>query len=511
MHSELAPALRARTIGVLTGAVLALAGAGAPPTAEAATQLQGFYEAFAQGTRADETWQFNMPNHYLELRVLSTPYSGVEAFVEVSGSSNRFRNRTPGVNTTVDPPANVDAAFVHDPQVFFNEGHVKLRGEHAELLFFSSQNRFWFSQPLLNTVDGNTLQDDFFGPRAQAVRLDFWELNGFGGLAYYGDKATNGEDFVATRIWRRLSGNRALLGATFGRKDFGSSTADFDMTIALDAELALGELIPAIGRFGRTTLVAEAARNESGWVDPDEDRRNGVQIELRDVMYKAFSMKLNGWYREPFLYTGMSNNQGNDDRKGFFLETWYRLPRKQIDLRYAFWGERAFDRVAANNERFEQYEHAIEAYAELKGGFSAWVKYRNYHTNDNLDFQSFENLIFELQGQNKLISVRPQLRIRDIGTPFEVKGYGMEINLNATSDWKFFARFLNAEENTESRRTFFLQARYNGFQNAEFFVEYGDGGRSDRLTENDFFVGEGPSATDQDSERRVQAFLKLWF
>ena len=119
--------------------------------------------------------------------------------------------------------------------------------------------------------------------------------------------------------------------------------------------------------------------------------------------------------------------------------------------------------------------------------------------------------MFELQGQNKLISVRPQVRFRDIGLPFGVQGYGMEINFNATDNWKFFSRFLNAEENTESRRTIFVSAQYRGFQDAEFFVEYGDGGRSDRLTENDGFISEGPSAVDQDSERRVQIIFKYWF
>lgn len=503
MQAMQAPVLRvlilAMALGLVTSPAMAL------------TQLQGFYEAFAQGTRGDETWQLNMPNHYLELRLLSTPWQDVEAFVEVSASSNRFRTISPGIDATGNDPVLVDAANVHDPKVFFNEGHVKLRGSNAEVLFFSSQNRFWFSQPLLNTVDGNTLQDDFFGPRSQAVRVDFWQFYGFGGLAYYGDKATNGEDFVASRIWRPFARNRGIFGATFGRKDFGLSTSEYDMTMAVDAELALGDLFSPLKQFGRTTLVVEAARNFSGWLEEGQDKRNGVQVELRDVSVNALTIKANAWYREPFLYTGMSNNQGSQDRKGFYMESYYRLPRKQIDARYSFWGERAFDRLAANNERFEQYEHSIETYAELKGGFSAWVKYRNFHTNDNLDYQSFENIIFELQGQNKLISVRPQVRFRDFGTPFEVRGYGMEINLNATSDWKFFARFLNGEENTESRRTIFVQARYNGFQNAEFFVEYGDGGRSDRLTENDYWVGEGPSAVDQDSERRVQAFLKLWF
>jgi hypothetical protein len=488
--------------------ILVLLGA-APGMARAATQLNGYYEAFAQGTREDETWQLNMPNHYVEIRALTTPFTNVEGFIEISASSNRFRSINPGIDPTTQ--TQLESQFVHDPQVAFNEGHVKLRGDHAEVLVFSSQNRFWFSQPLLNVVDGNTLQDDFYGPRSQGLRLDFWNMAGFGGLSYYGDKATNGEDFVAGRIWRNFSDNRIILGTTYGRKDFGNTTSDYDLTAAVDVEFALGDLFDALNQFGRTTFVVEAARNFSGWVDDDE-LRSGVQAELRDFRIGALSFKTSAWYREPFLYTGMSSRQGDDDRRGYFVETWYRLPHKQVNLRYAHWRNRALRDFAADGSRFDENQHEVEAYMELKGNFSAWVKWRRYEGNGNLGAGTvFKNLVLEVQGQNKLISVRPQMRLRDYGTPFSVQGYGMEVNLNLTSRWKFFARFLNADENTESRRTFFVQARYDAWSNAEFFLEYGDGGRSDRLTENDSFVSEGPSARDQDSERRIQLIMKMWY
>lgn len=473
---------------------------GAVP-AGAATQLQGYYENYIQGNRGDETWQLEMPRHYFELRVLTTPWKDIEGFLKTGVESNRFRNDT-------------GEGFFHDPEFLFGEGHIKMRGARSEVLFFSRQNRFWFSQPLLQVIDGNK----FWGSRA--VRVDFWETFGFQGMMYYGDQTTSSiantaDDFAVTRITRPLLQRRILFGGTFGRVDFGTDTAQYGMTGALDAELALGELIGPLERFGRATFVVEAARNFSGsqeFTSISRDR-NGIQAELRDMNVNALQFKLNGWYREPGLYSGrLTNRTGDDDRKGVFAEAYYRLPRKQIDLRYSHWRETSFeDRFTASGDLFEQNEHKIEAYAELKGGFSSWIKWRRYYGNRDRDFQEFRNIVLEVQGQNKLISVRPQVRFRDYGTPFEVAGYGMEINFNATSQWKFFARFLNAEENTESRRTIFLQARYGGFQDAEFFVEYGDGGRSDRLTENDGFISEGPSATDQDGERRVAAILKYWF
>lgn len=478
--------------------------------AAAINQIHGFYEAFAQGSRADETWQLQMPNHYFELRALATPWSNVEAFVEVSARSNRYRTVDPGV----DPARGIDLddATVHKPELLFNEGHVQFRRENAEIVIFSSQNRFWFSQPLLQVVDGNTLQDDNEGPRAQAVRVDFWELGGFGGLVYYGDQATNGNDFLAGRVHRGFRQNRIRLGATGGRKDFGGSTSEYDLTGALDFEVALGELVGPLKDLGRFTLVGEAGRNFSGWLFEEDDRRFGSMLELRDVRYNALTFKGQAWYREPDFYTGLSSREGDDDRRGYWLETWYRLPKKQINLRWSHWRTRALEQVGNDGERFDQRQHELEAYAELKGGFSSWVKWRRFTGNeDPIGGSTYQNLILEVQGQNKLLSVRPQVRFRDFGTRFATEGYGMDINLNITSRWKFFGRFLNANENTESRRTYFVQARYNAWNDSEFFIEYGDGGRSDRLTENDGFVGEGPSAPDQDGERRVQLIMKMWF
>ena len=286
------------------------------------------------------------------------------------------------------------------------------------------------------------------------------------------------------------------------------------MTAAVDVELALGELIPPLDGLGRTTLVVEAGRNLSGGLDDAEDL-DAVEAELRDVRVQNLTTKLNGWYRERNSFNDrLSSRSGLDDRKGVFFETYYRLPRKQMDLRYTYLYERGIkERFFGDdgNDLFSLDAHAVELYAELKGNFSAWVKYRHDENNARTEFLSRDDVIFELQGQNKLISVRPQVRFRNVGLPFSVQGYGMEINFNATENWKFFSRFLNANENTESRRTIFVSAQYRGFRDAELFVEYGDGGRSDRLTENDGFIDEGPSAVDQDYERRVQVIFKYWF
>jgi hypothetical protein len=481
------------------------------PTAQAATQLQGFYEAFAQGTREDETWQFNMPNHYLELKALATPHSDFETFIKLSAQANRFRT----VQSEPDPidGGTGDDVNVHRADVFFNEGHVRWRRDHLEAVAFSGQNNFWFSQPLLNVVNGNTLQDYRDGPRSQALKLDFWELAGFGGLAYVGDMHTNRDDFFATRIHKSLAQNKLRFGTTYGRRNFEASGGSaYDQAFAVDAELAMGEISETLGRLGRTTLVMEVGRNISNDIGLDPHFANGAQVELRDVRYDAVTFKSSAWYREPQFYSGISGREGDNDRRGYSFEVWYRLPKKQVNLRWNHWRNRSFIDLGSNNERFFQKQHELEAYMEIKGGFSSWIKWRRFDTNpDPFAGGVFKNLIWELQAQNKLISVRSQVRFRDYGTRFATEGFGMDINLNVSSRWKIFGRFLNANENTESRRTFFVHARYDAWSNAEFFIDYGDGGRSDRLTENDGFVGEGPGARDQDNERRAQLIMKMWF
>lgn len=487
--------LRLRRLRWILGTLVIVVAAESP----AATELQGYYESNFVGTRGDETWQVDRPRHFFELRLLSAPWPGTEAFLRTYTESNRFADR--------------DDVNRHEPRLFFGEAHLKLRSSRTEVLFTTKQNRFWFSQPLLQVIDGNK----FGGSRA--IRLDFWDSYGFQGLAYYGDQTSTSfeneaQDFAVTRVVRPSFDRRLQFGATFGRIDYGQDSSDYQMTGALDVELALGEFVPGLDRFGRTTFVVEAGRNLSGGLDGAEDL-NAVEVELRDLQYDALTLKLNGWYRERNAFTDrLSSRSGSDDRQGFFGEAYYRLPAKQIDLRYTYLNEvglkeRFFGEQG--NDLFEYQAHNLELYGELKGGFSAWLKYRRDDGNFRTEFREREDIVLEVQGQNRLISVRPQVRFRNVNLPFAVQGYGMEINFNASDDWKFFSRFLNAEENTESRRTIFVSAQYRGFRDAEFFVEYGDGGRSDRLTENDGFIDEGPSAIDQNGERRVQVILKYWF
>jgi hypothetical protein len=494
------------------GLVLILLAFAAAPVG-AATQLQGFYEAFGRGQSIDGTWQFDRPNHYLEMRVLSDPWRNWEAFVEGSVNSSRYQ--------PVQRAGNLVEVQRHSPELLFNEGHVRWRREHAEVVAFSHQNRFWFSQPLLGVVDGNQFSDERDGPRSQAIRSDFWDLAGFGGLFYLGSKSTNSEDFYAGRAWRRFQEGKILLGGTFGRKDYDGgdtdrvSTENYDMAGAVDLELALGELIGPLGGLGRFTLVMEAGRNFSGerTLPRSEEDRNGYQMELRDVRWSSLTFKGQAWYREQnFHRHGLNYRDGEDDRRGYWGELWWRLPAKQVDLRYSHWSNEAWHDVGSDGELVDEFAHELELYAELKGGISSWVKYRYFQGNDDpVDGGEYQNLIFQLQAQNRLISVRPQVRFRDFGTRREVQGYGMEVNLNVSSRWKVFGRFLNANEQNESRDTFFIQARFDAWSNSEFFIEYGDGGRSDRLTENDGFVDIGPDARSQDDDRRVQLILKLWF
>jgi hypothetical protein len=67
---------------------------------------------------------------------------------------------------------------------------------------------------------------------------------------------------------------------------------------------------------------------------------------------------------------------------------------------------------------------------------------------------------------------------------------------------------MNVDEKTESRQTAFAQLRYNGWSGAEFFVEFGDPGHSNDLTNDGDFVQHGNNNT---TAQVFKAFIKIYY
>ena len=503
---------------------LALLWAGASP---AVTTLEGYSEIMTElrsSGGGDTTWDLSNPKLYAELRLKSSPWSGVDSFLKVSAESNRWTDD------------------LKDTKFFFREAHMRYRAEHVEAHVFSGQDRFWLNEPLLEIVNTGVVKHDDYGPRAQGVRVDFWGLPGFtfagfvsersdyysSGFSQLSDDEQEGfpgstsgdtldsstDDYRGFRATQNVNDN-VYVGATYGRKDYSSSafkgeTESFDEVAAVDAELAMGDIVPFLQQFGRVTWVSEFGVNTSGYLWHDEDpARNGFKTELRDVRFGALSFK--GSYEEygaDFYTIGLASGDKNNlnDYSQYYVESHYRVPAKAINLRG--WLRHA----EPNHPGLTSYSNSVgtidewgsEAYLEFVNGFTGKAEYKVYEDQNG----TWPNLFLEATGENRLVKLRAQYRIKDIDSPYELTAYGFEANVNLSDDWKFYARVMNVDEKTESRQTAFAQLRYMGWGGAEFFVEFGNPDHSNDLVNDGDFVQHGSGNT---TEQVFKAFLKIYY
>lgn len=475
---------------VLLGTVCLLAACG---PAGAVTTLEGYSELMAElhsGVGGDPTWELWNPKLYSELRLSTSPWTTSDAFLKFAAESNRWVE---------------DAKRT---EFYLKEGHVHYRSKRFETYVFTRQDRFWLNEPLLEIVNSGVVKDDDWGPRAQGIRVDFWDLAHFSGAGFYSD-SSNSEDFRGGRVTRRFYRDNVYLGGTYARKDYGSERRDFDELSAVDAELALGEILPGLGRLGRVTLIAEYGWNTSGFLWGDDDRvRDGYKAELRDVTAGPFRFR--GSYEEfdDDFYTLLASEGKRklNDYAQYFAESHFRVPAKAINLRgWVLHAEPEHpDLTQQARDVGTIDEWGAEAYVEFKNGFTGKSEYKVYQNADG----TWPNLFFEVTGENRLVKLRTQFRIRDIDTKYELTAYGFEANVNLSEQWKFYSRIMNVDERTESRQTAFAQLRYSGWSGAEFFVEFGNPDHSNDLVNDGDFVEHGKSAT---VEKVFKVFLKIYY
>jgi hypothetical protein len=507
-------------------AVLLLAALLAP--AGAVTTLEGYSSIMTEWRSSgggDPSWALENPQLYAEFRLKSTPWRDIDSFLKISAESNRW----------------VDDA--KDTKFFFREAHVRFRAERFETHLFTGQDRFWLNEPLLQIVDQNQVKHDDWGPRAQGVRLDFWDTYGFYGAAfmsersdyvsadwselseteqgYYpgsaeGDTITSStDDYRGFRINRKLWDDRLLVGSTYARKDFSGSayageSSQFDETIAFDAELALGDILPFLTRFGRVTWVSEYGRTTSGhlWDDDDPDV-DGFKTEVRDVRAGPLRF-LGSWetYGKDFYNQGLASGdrQNLNDYTQYYVEGHYRVPLKAVNLKG--WLRHAEPEDPTSTSHAQSIgttdEWGSEAYLEFLNGFTGKAEYKVYEDNNG----TWPNLFCEVTGENRLVKLRTQFRIKDIDTDYELTVYGFEANVNLSDQWKFYARVMNVDEATESRQTAFAQIRYLGWNSAEFFVEFGNPDHSNDLVNDGDFATHGSSNI---TEQVFKAFVRIYY
>ena len=466
----------------------------ATPAALAVSSLEGYYEAQTELNGQDGPWRLNNPRHYFELKYRTTPWTDVEGFLRLSAESNRWKS---------NKPYNL---------FFANEGHIKLRTKNVEAVLFSQQNRFWFSEPLLEIVNADRVKDDDYGPRAQGVRVDFWGLRNFSGVGYYAAKRPVlgvCDDHLALRTRRPFQRDRVVLGTTFANHnffDFKKSVWDYDRVVAADVELAVGELVRPLSRFGRITWVTEAGKNLSGaWLKAiNNPLPYGLKTEIRDLSIGDFYSVASYQYYETNFYTGLSSRELDDDYRGYYVETNYRVPTKAVNLKASRYDYRALRYTDSKGRLWEKSQNLAEVYVEFVKGFTAKTEYRYYKDNNG----AYPNFLFEVAGENRLARIKTQLRVKDINTVYQLEAYGFEMSVNLSDQWKFYSRVMNVNAPALSRQTVFFQLRYTGWSGGEAFMEFGNPGDSDNLVNDDDFVKwDGTS----DVRKYVKLFLKIYY
>lgn len=496
--------------------------------AAAVTSLEGYSSIMTELSSSgggDPSWGLSNPQLYAEFRLKSSPWQDIDSFMKISAESNRW----------------VDDA--KDTKFFFREAHLRFHASKFETHLFAGQDRFWLNEPLLQIVDSGQVKHDDYGPRAQGIRLDFWDTHGFSGAAFASERSdyvsvgwselssveqgyypgsapgdtisSSTDDYRGFRVNKKVFHDQIRLGSTYARKDYnetaysGSGTG-FDETVALDAELSLGELLPPLTRFGTITWVSEYGRTTSGHLWDDEDPGvNGFKTEFRNIRVGPTRF-LGSWetYGKDFYNQGLAHGdrQNLNGYSQYYIEGHYRVPTKAVNLKGWVRHAEPEDPMVTSHAQSVGVtdEWGSEAYIEFLNGFTGKTEYKVYEDNNG----TWPNLFFELTGENRLVKLRTQFRIRDIDTDYEVTAYGFEANVNLSDVWKFYARVMNVDEATESRQTAFAQVRYLGWNSAEFFVEFGNPDHSNDLVNDGDFVSHGANSITQ---QVFKAFVRIYY
>ena len=466
----------------------------------ASVKIEGYYENITTFD-GNLRWNMNEPHNNFELRFLGTPYKGIEAYLKFHAESDKFFNNNRAERYTI-----------YD----MLEAHTKFRWEKGlEVVAFSRENRFWFSQGLMELVSQWTIND---GGNAQGIRTDFWNLWKIYGTAIHSDYSqSGGEDANVIRLNLPLFSNRFRISSTLARKDWAGSSQNFNTVVSSDAYLSIGRTIPFLKKFGNLGYAIEFAKSRI----PDETKNSkniAIETELRSIRISNLELKLS--YRdigENFRsYLSNDYDQGQKfNERGFNINASYFFPTKAINLTSNYDEYRApLNRTfpqSRTNPLYRYQNWYNELYIEFVHDVRYKVYYKYYRGWDvNYDaYKVYPTLFNEISFEDYFAKVRLQFRWKDFGTPYEIQAFGIELNANLSQRWKLYMRAMNVNEISESRQTIFIQLQYHAFSNTDFFLEFGNPDDSnDDLTNDDDFVNVDAT---QEINKQIKAYLKVYF
>lgn len=528
----------ARTLLILLGFCMAL---GAAVPAKAINTVSGYYEAEVSAQKNDNKWHLGspsangIPQHKAELSFLTMPSDKFEAFARIRAESNRDDDRSPNVD-------------YYAPPWFGGEGHIKIKQNKYEAYLFYRQNRFYINdEPLLRLVDDNKLKNDDWGPKAQGVRLDFWEtdfgLKNLGGTIIISDDGgtftnggvdvPNGDDNKIFRLRHKAWDGRIESAVMFLRKDWTDTSQENwrelmplmnNDVFSFDVAFSPRNLITSGLRLGPINLEQSRWTTQMAWSKRPYDehvfgasktRARAIAVEERDIHIGDFT--IHSWYNDfgedfrDFMSSRFDNSDGYNKIEKHAEVIWL-VPRKSVTTKLIWDSQRKRVADEPGGGLRESTQWYGELYMEFINGFRTTFAYRDWHGYDKSlevnDFTSYPDWFGEVSVENFLAKIRVQARIRDAGTFRQVTAYGFDLNVNLTERLKGYLRAMNVNEKTEARHTIFAQLKYDIGSGAEFFFEYGDAGQSDNLVNTDWFVQDG---SDSNLSDRFKVLVKAWF
>lgn len=519
----------------------ALFGSLAPP-AEATNRIEGFYEAEVSAQKDDGKWHFGspgangMPKHYTELRFYSSPNDHFEIFTKIRAESNRDDDRSPGID-------------YYAPPWFNGEGHLKLKQNKYEAFLFYRQNRFYINdEPLLRLVDDGKLKNDDWGPKAQGIRLDFWDTNflgirNLGGTIITSDNGgtfnsngvdiANGENSFIMRGRHNAWDGRIETGLMFVRKDWTDTSQEnwtellglmYNNIYSADVAFSPRNLTNTGLRLGPINLeqsrwTVEAAISEQPYevevFGNSTAKARAIAAEVRDI--HVSDLTVHAWYNDfGEDFRNYSSSRFNDSREynrvQKHVEGIWLVPKKSVTakINYDNYRKRYADEPGGGLRPTTEWYG--ELYMEYINGFKSRFAYRNWEGFDqSLEVNGFTNYpdwFAEISVENFLAKIRLQGRIRDAGTFRQVTVVGFDMSVNLTDRLKGYLRAMNVNEEIEARHTIFAQLKYDIGWGAEVYFEYGDAGQSDNLAYTDWFVNDGSNDNLRD---RFKLLVKAWF
>jgi len=469
------------------------------PVITLAVNLGGYYEIQTRVTE-DGVWQLFEPSHRFELKLYSSPWNNTEGFFKLHGELSRLQDN--------------DAERVLREYTLL-EGHLKYRWEkHFEVKLFTRQNSYWFPQ-VFELVNSDKMTGD---GNSQGIRTDFWNLGPVHGVGIYSDfSGSTGEDASVLNINVPFWDNRIKIGSTAGRKDWGETTSDYNSFVAGDAYLSLGRIIKPLSSLGNIDITGQLVQSR---VAGESDSTDDIAwlAEIRQLKLGPIELQAS-YHHYGADFRSYLSNQFDTDQKynedGLYLKSLYFFPTKAINLTASYSETRAPENRTVHitdiNPEKTNREVFGEAYIEWVYDIKTRFYYKYYRGWDSNygDYKTYPSIFGELSVENNLAKIRSQVKVKDIGTPYQIIATGVELNVNITDDLKLYARAINAMERYESRQTVFIQLRYDRFQPAEIFLEFGNPGDSDNdLTNDDDFVSE---SANHGVNKQVKLFVKVYF